>query len=318
MKHLSTDSLFRKPLSSSAGMTLVEVIIALAVGIVLLASLGGIVGKGLDLWKFGSHRSELLDQGNFAMEQMIDAVTKTRRLLIPLADNSGTAHDESLRDILAVTLDPVIDRDGDGWADANNDKDFFDINGNTIRDADEVERVDEDIPVDNSFDGQPGIIGIDDDNDGSIDENIGGGDWYTDNDEDGLKREDHIDGLDNDGDGSIDEDIPKDNDKAGGSDATFDNDGDGLKSEDWLDPVVFYVSTDGKSLVQRLPVAGAVDGSTSTNHIIARADTIKLSVQRFASGIDDRSVLIEINLALANQTGETVILQSHVRAGGGK
>ena len=67
--------------------------------------------------------------------------------------------------------------------------------------------MDEDLPNDNQHDFQPGIMLIDDDGDGSIDEGSG---WAED-DEDGLNNEDPLDGVDNDGDGSIDEDAPSDN-----------------------------------------------------------------------------------------------------------
>jgi len=301
---------------NSGGFTLVEILIALAFASILVVGTLGLATPALDSYHYSQARSDLVMQGNFAMEQMIDAVTKTRRLLLPLADNPDTSQNESLRDLLAVTLDPLIDRNHDGYADANNDKDFFDTNGNAIRDADELENIDEDIPPDNTNDSRPGIIHIDDDNDGLTDEWWFLGTMYTDNDEDGQTREDHIDGYDNDGDSSIDEDIPRKNDQEGGDANTYDNDGDGLKSEDWLDPVVFYVSGDGTRLLQRIPVVNAADGATFTEHALVQADSISLTVQRLTSLPGDRGDLVEITLQLDHSPGGKVLLQSRIRAGG--
>jgi prepilin-type N-terminal cleavage/methylation domain-containing protein len=317
LKHLPTGNKRSAHKGNTCGFTLIEVLIVLAFAGILVVATLGLVTPALESFHYSQARNDLVLQGNFAMEQMIDAVTKTRRLLLPLADNPTTSQNESLRNLLAVTLDPLIDRDQDGYADANNDRDFFDSNGNFVRDVDELEIIDEDIPPDNTNDGRPGIIYIDDDNDGTADEWWYFLDMYTDNDEDGQLREDHIDGTDNDGDGSIDEDIPKDNDTAGGDEKTYDNDGDGLKSEDWLDPVVFYVSDDSTKLLQRIPVVNATDGTSFTEHVLAQADSISLTVQRPTSMPGERGVLVDITLKLVQAKSGPVLLQARIRAGGG-
>ncbi len=285
-------------------MTLIEVILTLAILTILLAGLGGLVGGALSQWRYGQGRSELLYQGNFAMERMVEATSRSRRLLVPLADNPATvAVVENERELLAVTLDPGLDRDADGFADADNDKDGL---------------VDEDIPTDNTNDGVPGIVGIDDDGDGNVDEDPGGADGFTDNDEDGVVREDCIDGIDNDGDGTIDEDIPKDNDELGGNDGDFDNDGDGLESEDWLDPVVFFVSADGTTLMERMPTLNPVTGADYAERPILQAQLVELEVERLPAGPDDRGVLVEITLLLHDAEAGDLTLQSLVRVGKGE
>jgi prepilin-type N-terminal cleavage/methylation domain-containing protein len=279
-----------------SGLTLVEILVVLLIAGILVAGVGGIVGGALDLWDSRKSRQELVYQAEFAMDRIVNAVTRTERLLIPLADNPGTLQDESLRDVLAVTLDPTLDRDADGFADADNDKDG---------------KVDEDIPSDNTNDGVAGIIGMDEDNNGILDEGN-----LRDNDEDANQGDDWLDGVDNDGDGSIDEDIPRINDQSSPGVGTYDNDGDGSDSEDWLDPVVYFISADGKSLVERLPDVNPVDGTDYTERSLAEADSVTLAVSRASPGPGERNVLLDITLQLV-EGDETVTLQSQVRVGGG-
>lgn len=282
-----------------SGFTLVEILITLAIASTLIIGIGGVVLGALDLWDSRGSRQELINQANFAMNRITNAVTRTNRLLVPLADNPATSYNESLHNVLAVTLDPTLDRDTDGFADADNDKDG---------------RIDEDTPADNNNDGFSGIVGIDDNNDGTVDNSV-----PTDNDEDMQSSEDWINGVDDDGDGSIDEDIPRmRNSSATGATPYYDNDGDGLNNEDWFDPVVYFVSTDDKTLIERLPDVNPVDGNDYTERTIAEADKIAFTVQRLAPNPGDRAVLVNITLQLVNKQGETVNLQTQVRVGGGR
>jgi len=241
---------------------------------------------------------------------------------VPKADNPGTAHDESVREpgVLAVTLDPAIDRDADGTADADNDGDG---------------RVDEDPDKDNSNDGAHGVVGIDDDGDGATDE--GGPDGagkFPDNDEDGSFGEDPANGIDDDGDGSVDEDLPGDmnGDGAPGI-AAVDDDGDtavdegpppdddedGAVDEDWLDPVVFRLS--GGNLVERVPVPFDEDASGTVTGLDFVERTVAANVSRFrvvrlpAGG--GKPPLVQITLDVDAPDGETISLTRTVRAGGG-
>ena len=161
------------PTSRQKGFTLLEILLALAIAGVLLAALSNVISTALDAEQATRLQNNTLQQARFALQRITHAVSKSQRLLIPLAENSATTWSESVRNVLAVSLDPTLDRDKDGWADANNDKDFLDVNKSGTRDAGEPERIDEDFGMDSDSDGKPGIINIDDDGDGTIDEGNG-------------------------------------------------------------------------------------------------------------------------------------------------
>ena len=262
------------------------------------------------------------------MERMVTATRDTNRLLLPLADNPNTNWRENVREqtvpasapeggstlataVLAVTLDPGLDIDGDGVADADNDRDG---------------QVDEDLGNDHTFDGASGIVGIDDDGDGAVDEPEPGS-IDKDNDEDGSPTEDWLDGIDNDGDGSIDEDHQQDMNRDGAPgvvDFDDDNDGsidegqardddeDGANNEEWLEPVVFFLS--GASLIERRPNLNPVNGNDFSEHVIAENVT-RFRVERIAAA-GKRAVLVDITLDVAKPDGEIVSLNTRLRPGG--
>ena len=292
--HLPPSKLEAEVHAGDSGFTLVELLITLAIVAVVLTALSGVTNNVMTLWDSNRARTELLYQANLAMDRMVTAVSHANRLLIPLAENPDTPYNESQRKILAVTLDPLQDSDGDGFADADNDHDGL---------------VDEDIPPDNTNDHRAGIRDVDDDGDGSVDEGFS----IRDNDEDGQAGDDWIDGVDNDGDAATDEDIPVHNDTFSVFASEFDNDGDGLFNEDWLDPVIFLVSADGKSLIQRTPVVNWPDGSKTLDTIIAQADTIALSTRRIPNIADERNAQVEITLQLVTGAGGPVTVQARVR-----
>ena len=93
-----------------------------------------------------------------AIAAMVEAST---RLMVPLEVTTTT------RDVLAVALPPGLDRNGDGYADADNNKNGV---------------VDDDLPADETNDGGAGIIGIDDDGNGLVDYGVS----VADNDENGT------------------------------------------------------------------------------------------------------------------------------------
>lgn len=173
---------------AQAGLTLVEVLLAVAIGGLLLAALHGVAGQALSAETEARERNDLERDARLAMGRMVAAVSGSPRLLLPLADRPSTTRVESVREpgVLALTLDPTIDRDRDGIADADNDGDG---------------RIDEDLSADASNDGAPGIAGMDDDGDGVIDKGV-----VSDNDENGSADVDAVSGIDDDGDGRVDED----------------------------------------------------------------------------------------------------------------
>jgi hypothetical protein len=283
------------------------------------------------------------------MDRMLSAVRKSNRLLLPLADNPATGWREHVRvqtvpastpetgsllatAVLAVTLPAHVDLDADGWADANNDRDYLDLNGNSIRDPDEPERIDEDLPNDNSNDAAPGIIGIDDNGDGLVDVSANPSP-AEDNDEDGLTTEDSIGGGDADGDGARDEDIHQDMNKdsapgiAGVDDdldgnidegPDRDDDEDGATNEDWFDPLVFRLQ--GSELIERHPVPydvnadSVVDGLDFIESVIAENVT-RFRVQRVPAP-PGGSVTVDLVLVSTSPAGDRIRLHSIARVGG--
>jgi hypothetical protein len=289
------------------GLSLIEVLGSLAIGALLFAALGAVAlqsGRALDAVNVSA---QLQQEAQFAVDRMVDAVRASPRLLIPTPDRPSTPFNEAQRNVLAVTLDPTLDRNGDGFADADNDHDG---------------RIDEDPPEDITNDGAAGIIGVDDDGDGSIDE---GGN--RDDDEDGASNEDSVDGVDNDGDGLVDEDAKgdaNDDGRAGvagvddDSDATVDegnnqdDDEDGATNEDWLDPRVFRLN--GTTLDERLPDPGAANGAVFTERPIATGVS-NFTVTYSPPAAVGLPGLLEIALTLTRPGGATASVDARVRVG---
>jgi prepilin-type N-terminal cleavage/methylation domain-containing protein len=208
------------------GLTLVELLLATAILGLIAAAATPLVSICFESHKNGTARFQHYHEGLIAMERMTDGVRRSTFLLIPNAHNPT-------RDILAFS----------GYI--NDDNDFY-------FDDPLFPRIDEDTGAEMSRDDEPGIVGVDDDGDGLVDEDLG---EHGDDDEDGAAEEDPTNGYDDDGDGNIDEDALHDsnNDNASGiagmddngdgqvdNGATvFDDDEDGLNNEDSLDPVVY-------------------------------------------------------------------------------
>jgi prepilin-type N-terminal cleavage/methylation domain-containing protein len=309
------------------GLTLLEILIAVAIAGVLITALSGVINTALNAGQSTHMQNDTLQQARFAMQRMSRAVSKSRQLRIPLGENPATPSPqlESVRNVLAVSLDPNLDRDKDGWADANNDKDFLDVNKNGTRDAGEPERIDEDTGNDATNDGKAGIAGIDDDNDGAVDEGAS-----TDNDEDSISFEDTINDTDDDGDGSIDEDFGKDmngDGKSGtsgvdddfdgtideGNSNTADDDEDGVGGEDWIDSQVFFLN--GTTLMERMPNINPDDGTAYSEYVIAENVT-QFRVERVL-GANGSTVLVDITLTLSPSSGQPFSLNTRVGIGSG-
>ncbi len=302
--------------------TLIELLLVIAISGILIVSVMSLISPILKARQQNEGQNATLQQARFAMQQMVRTVAESPLLLVPLGENPSTAYSESVRDVLAMTMPPTIDRDGDGWADANNDKDFLDKNQNGTRDPGEPERIDEDLDNDRELDGKPGIIGIDDDGDGNVDE---GG--YQDNDEDGTNFEDVINGIDDDGDGSIDEDpdwdmngdgapgiagVDDDLDGIKDEGHVSDDDEDGVDNEDWYDPIVFHLN--GTTLMQRIPNLNPTDGTEFGEYPIAE-NVSQFRVERVVGG-DGKTVLVDITLELSPPDADKVSLKTRIRVGG--
>ncbi len=317
------------------GFTLVEMLMALAIAALLVAALGGVVAQALNTRDAAHEKNDLTRQARYAIQRMEQAVGNTRLLLLPLNDNPASNWPENIREqtvpptapvgdstlataVLAMTLPLYSDLDGDGFPDADDDRDG---------------RVDEDPYGDRTNDFSPGIYLIDDDGDGNVDESTAG--YWDDDEESSAWDEDPVNGIDDDGDGTVDEDsymdmnddncpgtcgVDDDGDAMVDEGSTdFDDDEDGQSDEDWLNPLVFYL--DNGILNQRTPVpwdengSGEITGRDFVTSAIAENVT-RFRVERLPLGVY-RHVLVDLILELTSPvTGETVSLNTRVRVGG--
>ena len=143
---------------------------------------------------------------------------------------------------------------------------------------------DEDPSNDITGDGFGGIMGIDDNEFGGIDDK-----GKDDDDEAGASNEDPIDGIDNDGDGMTDED-PADNFYKYFSCGTNNNDDDDddTSKEDPLDPLIYYM--DGSTLMERLDVMGVTQRTSPLAENVSEFQVLRRRV--------DGNTLIDIHLKL--------------------
>lgn len=317
--------------SCNRGFTLVELLVAVLIGSILLLALSEVVSGALSARRVTSGLHDINADARFAMARMVRAVSRTRFLVLPLADNPATNWREHVREqtvpasppegsstlataVLALTLPDDIDLNADGIADTDDDGDG---------------RIDEDLPSDSNHDGAPGILLIDDDGDGSVDEGSGVSD-----DESDPADDDPVNGLDDDGDGSVDEDSGTDMNSDGCPGICgVDDDGDGTvdegslgdddenngTTEDWFNTLVFYLSSG--SLIERIPVpwdentSGGVTGADFVAATIA-SNVTRFRVERVADG-GSSAQLVDLTLELTDpDSGETVSLQTTVRVGG--
>ncbi len=330
------------------GLTLVELLTSLAIATLLMAGLSTLVSQALQSQSAVIESNGLHQQAQFALERMTAAVARTHRLLLPLDDNPATNWREHVREqwvpaqppegdsvlataVLAVALDHRRDFDRDGWSDANDDKDYVDLNNNLLRDPGEPERIDEDPGADLAMDDAAGLIGIDDNGDGYADDTTASPP-EKDDDEDDLIDEDGPGGGDVDGDGSLDEDAAGDNNGDGapglaGIDddgdgitdegSAFDDDEDGASDEDSINPVVYYLS--GSQLMERMPSLSDSNGDAVVNGQDFSETVIAESVSYFRvekvplSGA--RAQLVAITLELSTTDGNNVRLDAQVRMG---
>jgi prepilin-type N-terminal cleavage/methylation domain-containing protein len=314
------------------GFTLIELLIALALAAILFAGLNGVVGQALGIHDTVHEKNDLTRQARFAMQRMEQAVGHTRLLLLPLNDKPASNWLENIREetvpptaptddstkytaVLAVTLPLYSDLDGDGFPDADDDRDG---------------RVDEDLPADIQHDFGAGIYLIDDDGDGSVDE----GSSNVSDDESSTENDDPVNGVDDDSDNNIDEDPARDNNGDGCPGVCgVDDDGDGQVDEasaddddeegrvddDWFNPVVFYLNNG--TLMERTPVPWDESGDSSINgrdFIVApiAENVTRFRVERLPLN-GDRHVLVDLTLELTSPvSGETVSLHTRVRVGG--
>ncbi len=266
------------------GLTLVELLMVTAImGILSVASVG-LLSSSFQAYDQGQARFDLQREGLLAMERMTDAARISTFLLVPNAHSTP-------RTVLALT----------GLT--NDDDDYY-------FDDPLFPRIDEDLGFDMNEDGFNGIVSIDEDGDGSIDERSGEFSG-RDDDEDGRVGEDHINGIDDDGDGNIDEDLYGDTNLDGAPGiAGVDDDGDGLVDEGsmydddedgtldeiGIHPVVFQYDADAGTLTEWNTITG---------------DTVVLSEKVKGFKVDyQRPQLITITLILQSGDDELEFVEN--------
>jgi len=318
---------------TEGGYTLLEVLVSLTIAALLLSGLQQLLSTGIAAKDVVAERTKLVRGARFAMARMVDAVRASDRLMIPLSNNPATTFDENLREqtvppsppqagstlataVLAVTIDPTLDIDANGVADADNDGDGL---------------VDEDLPADTQNDGKAGIRDFDDDGNGTKDFFLSPA--ADDDESNNLARdEDAFNGIDDDGDGIVDEDPGSDNNGDGCPGiCAVDDDGDGnidegnpdnddedsLTDEDWYDPVVFYLQ--GSSLIERraVPWDENTDGDVNGRDFVESTlieDVTLLRFERLAASSGQQQ-LVDITLQIASVDEETINLNTRVRLG---
>jgi type II secretory pathway pseudopilin PulG len=324
--------MIRPVTAKQCGFTLVELLVATTFAALLIVGLGGVVGQVATTRDAVQDRNELTRQARFAMEQMVRSVSHSRLLLLPQVDKPASSWPENIREqtvpasppipdstlataVLAVTLPAYSDLNGDGFPDADDDKDGL---------------IDEDLGEDVHYDFAPGVYLIDDGGNGTVDEGFS----FDDDEANAIEGEDPINGVDDDGDGNIDEDpsadinedgcpgicgVDDDGDGSIDEGSVDDDDEDGQADEDWYNVMLFRLQ--GGLLQQRTPVPWDESGGGLVSGQDFIVSTIAENVTRFrverVAGVSGNQELVDITLELTSPvTGEVVSLQTQVRVGG--
>ena len=315
-------------------VTYIELLMVAVLSGMIILGLSGIVGQALQSGASTQVQNQLQRDADFAMQRMVQSLSHTRLLLLPFTDNVDSEWREYVREetvpastpesgsvkataVLAMTLPAYSDLNGDSIPDADNDADGL---------------IDEDLPDDASNDRAPGIRNIDDSGSGFVDF------WLTgdENDDEYIdgSNEDPINGIDDDQDGLVDEDPPADmnNDNCPGvcgvdedqdglidEGSDEDDDEDGTSNEDWYDPLVFYL--DNGSLIERTPVPwdesgdGSITGRDYIKTVIAE-HVRRFRVERIKQGLDT-ALRVDLWLVLYDpETEQEVSLRTQVLLGG--
>ena len=270
------------------GVTLIELLVVVFIMSLIVGGLAEMLSGGLKASRENRIKTGLIEDANYAMNRIIDATRETNWVFIP-----GNA--EPVRNILAISA--VVDNDNDGV-------------------------VDEDWGADIGNDGQPGIAGIDDDGDGSIDE--GGMAMKNDNDEDGAIAEDTPkNGLDDDGDGNYDEEFRADMNGDGCPGICFrdddgdgsvdegninDDDEDGLVDEDPIDPLIYYVKNG--SLYEKKIIWNPTTSSNDITENKLIDNVTQFTIERLL-GVNGKT-LIKVTIGISSGRESSVTLESEI------
>lgn len=137
------------------GVTLLELMVVLAIGGAILLAVGSLVKSAMDTWNAGRAEAEARQGLEAALDQMEQAIRGASNVLVA-ADG-----------ILALDLDPTLDRNADGYPDADSNKNgLIDEEVRTLSGELLTANI---LPPDVTRDWAPGIKDVDDDRDGKID-----------------------------------------------------------------------------------------------------------------------------------------------------
>ena len=305
---------------------------ALALGALVMLGMQRTLVMGISIGEQVNDGVALDREARFAFDRMLQNLRNTSQLVLPLPDDPATDWPENLRvesvpaspptgssskdtAVLAVALPFNVDSNNDNIADADNDQDG---------------RLNEDWPADSSNDGESGLMDIDDDGDGLVDEES----LSESDDETGSANDDPVNGVDDNGDGRKDEDpgadyngdgapgiagVDDDNDGLFDEGDLRDDDEDGPSDEDWLDTVVYYLNDD--ELIERRSVPwdasgdGSINGKDYVTSVVANGVSF-FSVERVLPRMGGQ-LLVHLQLTLTDSVGRTVSLESRVQVASG-
>ncbi len=197
-----------------SGLTFVELLMAVTLLGIMALAFFSITHATFQTTSYAGDRGDVNETGRVALERMADSIRRTHRLLLPFEraaldtsvshalcvanggddDGDGRVDEDSYdvyQDGVAAGI-PGVDDDGDGFVDEgspwDDDEDgVYDEDPLDGKDNDGDGRIDEDWGFDMNGDGASGVIWIDDDEDGWVDEH-----GSSDDDEDGRSNEDAI------------------------------------------------------------------------------------------------------------------------------
>ena len=290
--------------TNEKGFTLVELLLAITIMGIIAGTAMPLLSTMLNAHDRLSARASLYQEGMLIMERITSGLRKTTVVAVP----NGHSY---TRDILAFSR--LV----------NSDNDFY--FGDPL-----FPRIDED-PDDYYSYRSYGIKGVDEDDDGMVDE----GNW-NDDDEDGLIDEDLLDGLDNDGDGTIDEEVNVDYmgngvsgilgidddgdgtvDEAQGKSAA-DDDEDGTKDEEEILFVVYTYNSSNNSLTEihsdpddgiNSPAPQIVLSTLVTNFNAIHQSPTRIRIELELTGKDEKAVTFAEDVYVRNvlqKTGKRV------------
>lgn len=252
-------------MTRTRGFTLLELLIVLAIGSGLLTGVAYLLNLGIRTHNSGVAEAEARQTLEFALQEIGRALRETQDVLVPNTHDMDRNDNDPAKNLLVVSLSPVLDANNDGFFDADNDRDGvvdWQVRQFAVGVARQFPlRSAVNLPRDMTNDNRTGVRGIDDDGDDNVDEAQCSANYSND-------------------------------------ETTCDYNWNYEYSADWLDAVVFMVraSSGVNYLVQRQPAPLGANGQAWTNHALARNVTV-FTVKRITSGVDRE--LVEVKLCVA-------------------